>query len=102
MPQLRTQQLSVQHVGPVDLTIVPGEIVCLSGASGSGKSLILRALADLIPHEGQVFLDEIDAQHMSPAPWYEAQYAIPLLGMILGNTMVVGNNARLSNTFKSG
>lgn len=69
MPQLRAQQLGVQHVGPVDLTVPPGQIVCLSGASGSGKSLILRALADLIPHEGHVFLDEIDAQQISPSVW---------------------------------
>jgi ABC-type iron transport system FetAB ATPase subunit len=69
MPQLRVVQLCVQHVGPIDLTVMPAEIICLSGASGSGKSLLLRALADLIPHAGHVFLDAIDAQHLSPVQW---------------------------------
>ena len=30
----------------------------LSGPSGTGKSLLLRAIADLIPHEGDVWLGE--------------------------------------------
>ncbi len=41
------------------LRAAPGEIVVLSGPSGSGKSLFLRAVADLDPvDEGEVRLDE--------------------------------------------
>lgn len=36
----------------LDLTVEEGEIVVLSGPSGSGKSLLLRAIADLDPLEG--------------------------------------------------
>jgi len=42
--------LHVGEVGPVSLQVGPGEILCISGPSGSGKSRLLRAVADLEPH----------------------------------------------------
>jgi len=45
----------------VNLSIAPGEILCLLGPSGSGKSTLLRLLAGLErPTEGRVVLDGID------------------------------------------
>ena len=38
---------------PVNLDVHRDESVGVSGASGSGKSLLLRAIADLDPHEGE-------------------------------------------------
>lgn len=75
MPTLSIQALQVAHVGPVDLDINPGEIVCLSGASGSGKSLLCRAIADIIPHTGSVSLDGEDAAAM-PAPHWRRRVAL--------------------------
>jgi ABC-type lipoprotein export system ATPase subunit len=48
--------LSVGALRDVTLAVEPGEIVCISGESGSGKSRLLRAIADLDPHEGEVAL----------------------------------------------
>ena len=50
-------QLQTELFGPIDLAINKGECVCLSGASGSGKTLLLRSIVDLDPHEGDVLLD---------------------------------------------
>ena len=55
---LQLKQLAVGTLAGVDLTVKPGEIVCLSGPSGSGKSRLLRAIADIEPHEGEVQLGE--------------------------------------------
>lgn len=41
--------------------------MCLSGPSGSGKSLLLRMVADLIPHDGTMTLDGRACADM-PAP----------------------------------
>ena len=46
-------------VGPVSFDVAAGECLCLSGPSGAGKSLLLRAIADLDPHEGAAWLDGI-------------------------------------------
>ena len=44
-----------------------GECVAVQGASGSGKTLLLRALADLDPSDGKVTLDGEPREHI-PAP----------------------------------
>ena len=55
---MRLEGLSIHHIGPVDLTVEPGECICLSGLSGSGKTLLLRAIVDLDPHHGMAYLDD--------------------------------------------
>ncbi len=42
----------------VSFSIPKGACICLSGPSGSGKSLLLRAISDLDEHGGYVYLDE--------------------------------------------
>ncbi|QTP58662.1 ATP-binding cassette domain-containing protein [Billgrantia antri] len=60
---LRLAGVGIGALNNIDLEVLPGEIVCLSGASGSGKSRLLRAVADLEPHEGEVWLgDQAQAQ----------------------------------------
>jgi ABC-type iron transport system FetAB ATPase subunit len=47
-------RLAVGELRDVSLVIEPGEIVCISGESGAGKSRLLRAIADLDPHAGEL------------------------------------------------
>lgn len=69
MPNFRTEQLVTRHVGPVTLACAAGECLVIQGASGSGKSLLLRAMADLDPHGGELFLDEIACSSLNAADW---------------------------------
>lgn len=50
------KQLRTHHVGPLDLELADGECVTISGPSGAGKTLLLRAIADLDAHEGELLL----------------------------------------------
>ena len=62
---------------PVSFSVAPGEIVGLYGASGSGKSLLLRALADLDVHSGEVELGGVSCASMPAAQWRQKVAMLP-------------------------
>lgn len=57
---------------PMSFAAGAGECVAIFGESGSGKTLLLRALADLDPHAGEVWLGDAEQQSM-PAPQWRRQ-----------------------------
>jgi ABC-type iron transport system FetAB ATPase subunit len=61
--------ISPKVLKPVDLALAAGELVLLSGPSGSGKSLLLRAIADLDPHGGEVQIDGRARSDMPAPEW---------------------------------
>jgi len=69
MTILAVNNFSLINGKPFNLEVMAGEIICLSGKSGAGKSLILRALADLIEHHGEAYLDNNACSKMSPVEW---------------------------------
>ncbi|MEJ2347535.1 MAG: ATP-binding cassette domain-containing protein [Gammaproteobacteria bacterium] len=69
MSQLHLRRLQTPLLGPVDLDVRDGECVCLSGPSGSGKSLLLRAVADLDPHDGEAYLDDVACSTLDATQW---------------------------------
>ena len=69
MVGLRLDGLSTMLLREVDLTLAAGERIFLSGASGSGKSLLLRAVADLDPHRGEVWLNDLPRSRLTPPEW---------------------------------
>ena len=69
---LRVAHLSSPLAGPFDFEIAPGQCLAITGASGSGKSLLLRMLADLDPNEGEVRLGDLD-RAACPAPQWRRQ-----------------------------
>jgi phosphate-transporting ATPase len=64
--------LSVDHLTrtalpPVSFELADGECLAVRGPSGAGKTLLLRAIADLDPNEGRVELDG-ESREAIPAP----------------------------------
>jgi peptide/nickel transport system ATP-binding protein len=66
-----TREATVHAVNGVSFTVQPGEVLCILGESGSGKSVTLRALMRLLPPrstqiEGEVRIDGRDVLAMRP------------------------------------
>ena len=74
---LKLERVAVGELNPLSLTVAPGEIVCLSGPSGSGKSRLLRALADLDPHSGTVHLGEQAQTDLRGHQWRRQVMLVP-------------------------
>lgn len=55
--------------GPFNFKVNAGECVCISGASGAGKTVLLRAIADLDPYQGDVFVDDTLCASISANAW---------------------------------
>ncbi|HJP36193.1 MAG TPA: ABC transporter ATP-binding protein, partial [Gammaproteobacteria bacterium] len=64
-----SRDATVHAVNGVSFTLNPGEVLCILGESGSGKSVTLRALMRLLPSQarvyGQVMVGEQDTLRMS-------------------------------------
>lgn len=73
--ELRLEGVTFTHgpgraavVEDVSLTLAPGEVVGLIGASGCGKTTLLRLLQGLYaPHKGRLLLDGVDLVRIDPA-----------------------------------
>ncbi len=66
---LAAKGVSTVFGGPVDLEVAKGGCLGIAGQSGSGKSLLLRAMADLDEHAGQILLGGVDQEQMTGPVW---------------------------------
>ena len=66
---LRVRHINRSGLEPADLDLSQGEIISLSGPSGAGKTLLLRAIADLDPSDGDVSLDGTQREAMTGPDW---------------------------------
>ncbi|MDP6574635.1 MAG: ATP-binding cassette domain-containing protein [Rhodospirillales bacterium] len=66
---LTVRGLTRPGLGPIDLEIADGECVVLSGPSGTGKTLLLHALADLDPAAGRMTLNGVARDDMPGPEW---------------------------------
>lgn len=66
---LTVSNLRSALAGPFDLAVPAGRCVTITGPSGSGKSLLLRMIADLDPNEGEVRLGDVSRSAMRATEW---------------------------------
>lgn len=77
MPALRIDGLATRLIGPVSFDIAAGECVALMGASGAGKSLLLRAIVDLDPSTGNVSVGDRVRSEMPASEWRRLVTLVP-------------------------
>lgn len=66
---LTIQGLTRPGLAPFDFELAAGEAVAVLGASGSGKSIMLRAIADLDPNDGPAALGGRARSEMTASEW---------------------------------
>jgi ABC-type iron transport system FetAB ATPase subunit len=76
-PLLQIKDLDRPMLGPVSLELAAGECLCITGESGSGKSQLLRAIADIDPHGGELWLDGVVARAIAPEQWRRQAGLLP-------------------------
>ena len=76
LQELRAAYGPVEALRGVDLEVRAGELVCLLGANGAGKSSTLRAISGLVrPTRGRIVLDGRPIGGLSPSDILEAGIA---------------------------
>lgn len=66
---LKIDGLGIHTCNGICLEVAPGQCIGLTGASGAGKTLFLRALADLDPHKGRMWLNGVASDEMPAFQW---------------------------------
>lgn len=66
---LHIQHLAGHGRGPYTFDVAGGKCTVLSGTSGSGKSLLLRMIADLDPNDGDVRIGSTSREALSGPAW---------------------------------
>ena len=74
---LRLEDLKIANIEPISLTIVPGQCIGVSGESGSGKTRLLRAIADLDEHGGRVYEENIAQDQVKAHEWRRRVALLP-------------------------
>lgn len=74
---LLLENVCIGGLDRVFLAVPDGQVVCVSGPSGSGKSRLLRAIADLEPHSGRISLDGTDQLAVSAHQWRSQVMMVP-------------------------
>ena len=68
-PILEVRDLRTDLLKPASLSLTAGECIAIRGPSGAGKTLLLRAVADLDPSDGLVCLDGRDRSTIAAPEW---------------------------------
>ena len=66
---LQVKKLKVRGLATISFDLHKGDLLVVRGPSGSGKSLLLRAIADLDETAGEIVLDKGQRSQMLPHDW---------------------------------
>ncbi len=75
--QLIVSGLRFGSRGPYDFSLAPGTCCGLTGVSGSGKTLLLRAIADLDEHRGECLLNGVSSSQFPAFEWRSRVALVP-------------------------
>jgi putative ABC transport system ATP-binding protein len=68
-PMLQVRDLRTSILKPASFSLSAGEAIAVRGPSGAGKTLLLRAVADLDANQGLVTLDDRDRSTIAGPEW---------------------------------
>ncbi len=74
---LKIRALAPHGLEPFDFDLEKGRCAAIMGPSGGGKTLTLRAVADLDPNEGEVFLDGKERGLFTAPDWRKRVNYVP-------------------------
>lgn len=74
---LRLKQLAPAGLEPVDLTLEDGACLTISGPSGAGKTVFLRAIADLDSNSGDAETRSLVRSQVEAPAWRRAVAYVP-------------------------
>ena len=74
---MKIRRLTRPGIAPVDLELADGECIAIGGPSGAGKSLLMRAIVDLDPNQGEVSLDGRFRTDVPAPEWRHAVVYVP-------------------------
>ncbi len=66
---LKVRDLKVHGLEPISFDLHEGDVLVVRGPSGSGKSLLLRAIADLDETSGSISLDQMSKDGEAGGNW---------------------------------
>ncbi|WP_428548519.1 ABC transporter ATP-binding protein [Profundibacter sp.] len=76
-PLLKVRALTRLMIGPVSFGVGAGECVAITGPSGTGKSVLLRAIVDLDPNDGQVQAGDVIRADVPAPDWRKTVAMLP-------------------------
>ena len=66
---LNVRDLKIHGLEPISFDLQGGDVLVVRGPSGSGKSLLLRAIADLDETSGSILFGQLDKNDKTVGDW---------------------------------
>jgi len=96
---INLQSLQIANYSPITLKLEAGECMGISGASGSGKTRLLRAIADMDERGGEVIVDGVVSQSIAASEWRKKVALLPAESVWWFDT--IGEHFRFYNHYFS-